>query len=65
MTNPTLERRVCRIEGVKMSTNHLTFIWESVTHFQTVIAIGEVNIGTIQIDGLLLITVVFILVARR
>ncbi len=48
-----------------MSTNHLTFMWESVTHFQTVIAIGEVNIGTIQIDGLLLITVVFILVARR
>ena len=65
MTNPTLERRVSLFEGVAMPSSTPSFVLESVTQSPVIISIGSVNIDTIQFDGLLLVCVVLILVARR
>ena len=65
MTNPTLERRVSRFEGETMHSSSTSFVLESLTQSPLIISIGSVNIDTIQFDGLLLVCVVLILVARR
>ena len=65
MTNPTWSRRVCRIEGEAMSSSTPSFVLESLTQSPLIISIGSVNIDAIQFDGLLLVCVVLILVARR
>ena len=64
-TNPTLERRVSRFEGETMNGSSTSFVLESLTQSPLIISIGSVNIDTIQFDGLLLVCVVLILVARR
>lgn len=48
-----------------MTSSTPSFVLESVTQSPVIFTIGSVNIDTIQFDGLLLVCIVLILVARR